>query len=237
MVDNAHSAPATLLPRFLSGAKRSSPYVKICGVTTRDDGLAAIECGADALGFNLFPGSKRFLHLETAADWISDLPPQIARVAVAVNPEFSEAETWLEGELFHALQLHGQAWYPFADQLVATGKPLIAAIQVETDKEQAIDIEWFRGFALLFDSHRDGLFGGTGETFPWTWLSQVKIDKPVILAGGLTPDNVRTAIEMTRPYAVDVATGVESRPGRKDYAKMRDFIAAVREGSVGAQYL
>ena len=228
MVNKAASSYATLLPLFLSGAKRSSPYVKICGVTTPDDALAAIECGADALGFNLFPGSKRFLNLDAARDWISDLPPQIARVAVAVNPEFSEANAWLDGELFHALQLHGQAWYPYADQLVATGKPLIAAIQVQTDKGQPIDFEWFHGFALMFDGHREGLFGGTGETFPWNCLSQLKIDKPIILAGGLQPENVGTAIEITKPYAVDVATGVESRPGKKDHSKMRDFIAAVR---------
>src|SRR5258708_13875497 len=92
MVDNAHSSHATILPRFLSGAKRSSPYVKICGVTNPDDALAAIECGADALGFNLFPGSKRFLRLETARNWISDLPPEIARSAVRGRPEFSVAQ-------------------------------------------------------------------------------------------------------------------------------------------------
>src|SRR5258708_8085520 len=92
MVENAPSSHATILPRFLSGAKRSSPYVKICGVTNPDDALAAIECGADALGFNLFPGSKRFLRLETARNWISDLPPEIARVAVGAQPRISHAQ-------------------------------------------------------------------------------------------------------------------------------------------------
>jgi phosphoribosylanthranilate isomerase len=228
MVDNTPSSQATLLPRFLSGAKSSSPYVKICGVTNPDDAFAAIECGADALGFNLFPGSKRFLPLESARNWISELPPQIARVAVGVNPGLSEAEAWLEGELFHALQLHGQEWYSFANQLIATRKPLIAAIQVLADNSQPIDFKWFHGFALLFDGHRDGAFGGTGQTFSWALLSQFAIEKPIILAGGLSPENIRTAIEMTGPYAVDVATGVESGPGKKDHAKMRDFIAAVR---------
>jgi len=229
MVDNAPNSHETILPRFLSGAKRSSPYVKICGVTNPDDALAAIECGADALGFNLFPGSKRFLRLETARNWISDLPPEIARVAVGVNPELSEAEAWLDGDLFHALQLHGQGWYSFANRLIATRKPLIAAIQIQTNNGQPSDFEWFRGFALMFDGHRDGFFGGTGETFPWTLLSRFTIDKPIILAGGLKPENIRTAIRMTNPYAVDVATGVESEPGKKDHAKMRDFIAGVRD--------
>jgi len=228
MVDNGHSSHATILPRFLSGAKRPSPYVKICGVTNPDDALAAIECGADALGFNLFPGSKRFLRLETARNWISDLPPEIARVAVGVNPELSEAEAWLGGDLFHALQLHGQGWFSFANRLIATRKPLIAAIQIQANNGQPSDFEWFHGFALMFDGHRDGLFGGTGQTFSWALLSRFAIDKPIILAGGLRPENIRTAIKMTSPYAVDVATGVESEPGKKDYAKMRDFIAAVR---------
>jgi phosphoribosylanthranilate isomerase len=216
------------LTRFLSGAKHSSPYVKICGVTNPDDAFAAIECGADALGFNLFPGSKRFLHLETARNWIAELPGQIARVAVGVNPEFPVAKAWLEGDLFHALQLHGQGWYSLADRLIAIRKPLIAAIQVQTDNCQPADFQWFHGFALMFDGHRDGDFGGTGKTFSWPLLSQFTIDKPIILAGGLRPENVRAAIKMIRPYAVDVATGVESDPRKKDYAKMRDFIAAVR---------
>jgi phosphoribosylanthranilate isomerase len=234
MVHNADCSHGTLLPRFLSGAKQSSPYVKICGVTNPDDAFAAIEYGADALGFNLFPGSKRFLNLEAARNWIADLPPRVARVAVGVNPEFSAAEAWLEGDLFHALQLHGQGWYSLADRLIATRKPLIAAIQVQTDDSQSVDFEWFHGFALLFDGHRDGDFGGTGKTFSWSLLSRFAIDKPIILAGGLKPENIRTAIKMTNPYAVDVATGVESEPGKKDHAKMRDFIAAVREANRGS---
>src|SRR5258708_16134481 len=93
MVDNAHSSHATILPRFLSGAKRSSPYVKICGVTNPDDALAAIECGADALGFNLFPGIKRFLRLYTATNCISVLPPEIARVAAGGDADLKTAVT------------------------------------------------------------------------------------------------------------------------------------------------
>jgi phosphoribosylanthranilate isomerase len=230
MPDAVNTSDAIALPHFLSGRKRSSPYVKICGITNQEDALAAIESGADALGFNLFPGSKRYLYLDSASQWISALPAEIARVAVGVNPELAEAEGWLEGDLFHALQLHGQDWYQFAEQLVACGKPLIGAIQIRTDGRQRIELEWFQGFAVMFDGYREGDFGGTGETFPWALLNEVKIDKPMILAGGLRPENVQTAIKMTNPYGVDVATGVESNPGKKDHAKMRDFIAAVRSG-------
>jgi len=219
------------VPRFLSGRTGSSPYVKICGVTNPEDAFAAIECGADALGFNLFPGSKRFLRLESARHWIAALPAQIARVAVGVNPELPEVEGWLAGDIFHALQLHGQNWYPLATRLVAMGKPVIAAMQVRDDARQPFDMEWFPGFAVMFDGYREGDFGGTGETFPWALLSRFKIDKPLILAGGLRPENVQAAIRMTSPYAVDVATGVESGPGKKDHAKMGDFIAAVRQNA------
>jgi phosphoribosylanthranilate isomerase len=231
MLEATNRSQAVALPDFLRGAMRSRPFVKICGVTNPDDALAAIESGADALGFNLFPGSKRFLPLDSGREWISALPPQIARVAVGVNPVLAEVEDWLAGDLFHALQLHGQSWYPLAARLVAAGKPLIAAIQVRLDTRQPFDVEWFPSFAVMFDGYREGDFGGTGETFPWALLTRFKIDKPLILAGGLRPENVQAAIEATSPYAVDVATGVESRPGKKDHAKMRDFIAAVRKGS------
>jgi phosphoribosylanthranilate isomerase len=228
MLDATNKSEAVALPDFLRGAMGARPFVKICGVTNPQDALAAIESGADAVGFNLFPGSKRFLQLNPARDWISGLPPQIARVAVGVNPSLAEVEGWLAVDLFHALQLHGQSWYPLATRLVATGKPLIAAIQLRDDTGQPFDVEWFPGFAVMFDGYREGDFGGTGESFPWALLSRFKIDKPLILAGGLRPENVQAAIKMTSPYAVDVATGVESRPGKKDHSKMRDFIAAVR---------
>jgi phosphoribosylanthranilate isomerase len=228
MLDATNRSEAVALPDFLRGEILSRPFIKICGVTNPQDALAAIESGADAVGFNLFPGSKRFLQLDSARDWISALPPQIARVAVGVNPPLAEVGDWLAGDLFHALQLHGQSWYPLATRLVATGKPLIAAIQVRDDTRQPFDVDWFPGFAVMFDGYRESDFGGTGETFPWAVLSRFKVGKPLILAGGLRPENVQAAIKMTRPYAVDVATGVESRPGKKDPAKMRDFIAAAR---------
>jgi phosphoribosylanthranilate isomerase len=214
--------------RFLSGTANISPYVKICGVTNPDDALAAIESGADALGFNLYPNSKRFLTLKSAEDWIRELPPHIARVAVAADPDFSDAQRWLLGDLFHALQLHGRAWWPFSDRLVTIGKPLIAAIHIRADELQPFQLEWFTGFAFLFDTHREGDFGGTGETFPWGLIPPSPVQRRVILAGGLTPDNVQVAIRTVAPYAVDVATGVELKPGKKDRSKMRDFVAAVR---------
>src|ERR1700751_6248596 len=111
------------------------------------------------------------------------------------------------------------------------GKPVIAAMQVRDDARQPFDVEWFPGFAVMFDGYREGDLGETGETFPGALLARFKIDKPLILAGGLRAENVQAAIETTSPYAVDVATGVESLPGKKAHEKMRDFIAAVREAA------
>ncbi|MBV9276361.1 MAG: phosphoribosylanthranilate isomerase [Verrucomicrobia bacterium] len=217
-----------LLCPFVSGRVNPSPYVKICGVTNPEDALAAIDSGADALGFNLYPNSKRFLRLESAEDWIRELPTHIARVAVAVDPDLSDAQHWLRGSLFHALQLHGRDWRPFSNRIVAAGKPVIAAINIRADDLQPFELEWATGFAFLLDTHREGDFGGTGETFRWGLIKPLPAQHRVILAGGLRPDNVQVAIRTVAPYAVDVATGVELKPGKKDRTKMRDFVAAVR---------
>jgi phosphoribosylanthranilate isomerase len=215
------------LPRFLSGTRDVGPFVKICGVTNSSDAEIAIESGADALGFNIFPNSKRYIDLTSAREWINALPVGVARVLVGVNPLLEQALEWLADRTFDAVQLHGDAWYPFVSRLVETGSPLIAAISVKNERSVA-ELDWFDGFALLFDGYRAGDFGGTGERFAWEILRGPPIAKPVILAGGLTPENVAAAIRTTNPYAVDVASGVESQPGKKDRSKLRDFIAAAK---------
>jgi phosphoribosylanthranilate isomerase len=212
---------------FLSGTRNAAPFVKICGITNPVDAEIAIESGADALGFNVFPDSPRFVDLSTARSWIDALPAHVARVLIGVNPSFSEALEWLADETFHAVQLHGEAWRPFAPRLVKTGS-LIAAISVKNERSVS-DLDWFSGFAFLFDGYRAGDFGGTGERFSWEILDRRRIVKPVILAGGLTPENIANAIRTVDPYAVDVATGVESKPGKKDLKKLRDFIAAAKK--------
>jgi phosphoribosylanthranilate isomerase len=212
--------------RFLSGTRGAEPLVKICGITNSVDAEIAIESGADALGFNVFPDSPRFVDLSKARSWIDALPADVARVLVGVNPSFTQAVDWLAHTTFHAVQLHGDAWHPFFSQLAETGS-LIAAISVKNEQSLS-DLDWFSGFAFLFDGHRAGDFGGTGESFSWKVLGGRQFARPVILAGGLTPGNVTAAIRTVDPYAVDVATGVESKPGKKDRSKLRDFIAAAK---------
>jgi phosphoribosylanthranilate isomerase len=214
------------LPPFLRGGN-DKPFVKICGITNLADAEAAIEYGADALGFNVFPGSKRQIELTAARAWINELPAGVTRVLVGVNPSLERALEWLADQTFHAVQLHGTSWHPFVSHLVEAKKPLIAAISVQ-DKHSVAELDWFSGFAFLFDGYRAGDFGGTGKSFSWDILSGHGIVKPVILAGGLTSENVASAIRTVNPYAVDVASGVESRPGKKDRSKLRDFIAAAK---------
>jgi phosphoribosylanthranilate isomerase len=213
-------------PRFLSGTRDAAPFVKICGITNPVDAELAIESGADALGFNLFPHSPRFVDLSRARSWIDALPADVARVLIGVNPSLVQALEWIADPIFHAVQLHGEAWYPFVSRLVET-RSLIAAISVKNETSVS-DLDWFSGFAFLFDGYRAGDFGGTGESFSWEIFHRRPIAKPIILAGGLTPENIAGAIRAVDPYAVDVASGVESKPGKKDRNKLRDFIAAAK---------
>jgi phosphoribosylanthranilate isomerase len=223
----AHGVTDCALPRFLSGTRGSSPYVKICGITNAADAEAAIECGADALGFNVFSGSRRYIDINAARPWIGTLPDDVARVLVGVNPLLEQALEWSLDRTFHAVQLHGESWRPFAGRLAEAKKTLIAAISVK-DETSIVGLDWFNGFAFLFDGYRPGDFGGTGESFPWELLRKHPIPRPAILAGGLTAENVSAAIRTVDPYAIDVASGVEEQPAKKDRNKLRDFIAAVK---------
>ena len=201
--------------------------VKICGIKNQSDATAAIEFGADALGFNLYPGSKRYIDREKEAAWIRELPPEVARVAVLVNPTLEETGKVLDADLFDALQLHGEESKEFCEALLERDKPLIKAIRL-TSVALLERVRHYPVFGVLADGIREGEFGGTGARFDWTLLSGAKIDKALIVAGGLTPGNVARAIRETRPHAVDVASGVENHKGLKDRKKMEDFILAVR---------
>ena len=214
------------LKRFFT--KRSDHVaVKICGVKNEIDALAAIESGADALGFNLYPGSKRYLDWEKEAAWIRELPEEVSRLAVVVNARLEEATRLLETDLFDGLQLHGEESREYCQSLVQYRKPILKAVR-STSLELLERIDRYPVFGVLIDSCRASAFGGTGETFDWTLLQGLKFAKPVIVAGGLPPANVAEAVREMRPYAVDVASGVENNQGRKDKWKMQEFILAVR---------
>lgn len=204
--------------------------VKICGITNLADALAAIDGGADALGFNFFRESKRYLKIESEADWIAALPGRINKVAVLVNPSWAEAERAAAWPFIDALQLHGNESPEFCQRLAESGIRFAKVVPVP-ERGFLTDIPEFFTDTLMLDAVSKRGFGGTGETFPWSFGRQFVENHSkhkVIIAGGLTPGNVSEAIRIVRPHGVDVTTGVESSPGRKDTHRLQAFFAAVQ---------
>ena len=202
--------------------------VKICGVTNQTDAEAAIEAGADAIGLNVVPRSKRYLDLYPARSWISELSPTAAKIVVAMDPTIDRALHLLSNEWVDALQLHGQESTDFCALLSKkVDKPLVKAVPA-IDGESVQAAKSFPVFALLLDSSAGIGLGGTGKTFDWQRFAGIDFGKPLIVSGGLTPENVAEAVRALKPHAVDVASGVEFAPGRKDRIKMRDFVAAAK---------
>jgi phosphoribosylanthranilate isomerase len=212
--------------------------VKICGITDVHDALAAVDAGADAIGLNFFRGSPRCIQIAEAQRIAHALPLETKRVAVFVNAIAEEICQIARDASIHVIQLHGNEPPEFLGQL-SRDFDVIRARRLDERGMIAIidDIEACRKVAgagpvaILIDAAAAGQFGGTGRTLDWRLLANHKTwpaNLPLILAGGLSPENVAEAIRIVRPHAVDVASGVESSPGKKDPAKMRDFVAAAR---------
>lgn len=202
--------------------------VKICGLTTPQDALAAIEFGADALGFNFFPGSRRYVGTDT--DWIGRLPANVEKVAVVVNPTWEEAKAVAATTGITTLQLHGSETPEFCRWLMDAGIRFEKAVPV-SNADSLVNLPDFGTRTVLLDSGHGGEFGGSGQTFPWEIARRFVENHPnlcVLLAGGLTPENVAEAVATVQPFGVDVTTGVETSPGRKDHARLRAFIATAR---------
>jgi phosphoribosylanthranilate isomerase len=201
--------------------------VKICGITRLEDALLAAELGAAAMGFNFYRPSPRFIEPADARAIIAQLPP--FRVTVGVFADEAETVQVLSKARLAgvtAVQLHGPRHAAFGEVMRAL--PLIVAVRVgETFKAE--DLGSIAATAFLLDAYDSELPGGTGKTFDWNLARDAKKYGPIILAGGLTAENVGHAIREVQPYAVDVASGVESAPGIKDPAKLRAFFAAVEE--------
>jgi phosphoribosylanthranilate isomerase len=198
--------------------------VKICGITRAEDALAAVRLGADAVGFNFWPGSRRYLTPAAARAIATRLPPFVTTVGVFVNQPEAEVLGIAEEAGLQVLQLHGDEPPDLCARLPL---PVVKAIHVDAVKTLSKLLS-YEVSAFLLDTPSRG-HGGTGQPFDWSLAEGVSEVAPVILAGGLDPENVAEAIRTVRPYAVDVASGVESSPGVKDVAKMARFIARVRE--------
>lgn len=199
--------------------------VKICGITRVEDALAAVEAGADALGFMFYPPSPRHLSLEAAQAIIALLPPFVARVGVFVDASAEAIRTTADACGLDTLQLHGAETPEFCRTLAP--RPVLKAFRIR-GPECLEALPAYAGQAWLLDSYVAGTLGGTGRTFNWDLAATaVRQGGRVVLAGGLTPDNVAAAVRAVRPWAVDVSSGVEASPGCKDPARMRDFLQAV----------
>lgn len=199
--------------------------VKVCGITTKEDALAAVGEGADALGFNFYSPSPRCVDPESARAIISQLPPFVVAVGLFVNvPDPREVEKIARAASVAALQLHGDESPDYCAEL--SGWPLIKALHVGAGSIPE-GFERYPVSAFLLDTLDENLFGGTGRTFDWGIAAQIHRVRPLILAGGLKPQNVALAIRTVRPYAVDVCSGVERSPGKKDRAKLHAFMREV----------
>jgi phosphoribosylanthranilate isomerase len=210
--------------------------VKICGVTHPDDLAVAVEAGADAIGLNFHPASPRFVTPEAAERLLHALPPFVGPVGVFVRQTVAGLASLLArlGRL-HTIQMHGGAFEaadPFPHRYVPAFQVRDAAdLGSITGYLDACRLAGWLPGAVLIDGYSPDLVGGTGRAAPWEILADFRPGVPVILAGGLTPDNVAEAVRTVRPWAVDVASGVEQTPGKKDPDKVRRFIAQAREAA------
>lgn len=198
--------------------------VKICGLTNLEDALAAVELGANALGF-VFAKSPRRISPESAAKIVRSLPPILTCVGLFVDESPETVRKTAEECQLSALQFHGNESPDYCRQFMIKA---IKAFRLR-DENSLKAIPHYQVDAYLLDTYVEGTPGGTGESFNWDLALQAKkFARPIILAGGLTPDNVAEAIRKVRPYGVDVSTGIEAEPGRKDYKKVKEFIKIVR---------
>ncbi len=215
-----------LLERFLSSADVS---LKICGVTRPEDAERLAALHIDALGVNFWPHSRRHVPAPEAL-WLRNLAGEILRVGVFVNESSELPVRLFESGLIDLVQLHGDETPEDAEALRDAGIPFIKAIGVKTrdDLERAVD---FGATGILLDAHAPGVYGGTGETFDWNVAVDFRErhpDLPIILAGGIVAENAGLAATTVKPAALDVASGAESQPGVKDFAKVNAIAAAIR---------
>ncbi len=199
-------------------------FVKICGITNLDDALYCVDCGADALGFIFYEKSDRYLKPETAAKIIERLPEHITKVGVFVNAYQKKVNKIIQKVNISAVQLHGNE-SPADCQVYDIS--VIKAFHVKDEFDVNV-LEQYPVDAFLLDTYKCRRYGGTGETFDWNIVLKAKEFGRIILSGGLNPKNVEDALRYVQPYGVDVNSGVEHHPGKKDWKKVKDFITTAK---------
>jgi len=202
--------------------------IKICGITRQQDSQAAVSHGAWAVGFVFYPKSPRFLTPQKARLIIRSLPPFIEPVGVFVNESPGRVLRVASACSLRTLQFHGDESPTYCRRFKKDFK-VIKAFRI-ADKIDLRQIQRYDVSAVLMDAYKDGLYGGTGSSFPWSLFKAIRrIEQPIILSGGLRISNIKQALARLKPFAVDVSSGVEQYPGIKDYRKIKKFIDAVRK--------
>ncbi|HEY9017459.1 phosphoribosylanthranilate isomerase [Thiomicrospira sp.] len=197
--------------------------VKICGITRPEDALAAAQAGADAIGLVFYEPSPRAVTIEQAKRIVQNLPAFVTTTALFVDANASLVEQVIDDVKIDLLQFHGNESAEFCGQF---SRPYIKAISMQSDTNVIELVDVYKDArALLLDTYKPGVPGGTGEVFNWQWIPK-SLAKPVVLAGGLTPENVKNALEISNVWAIDVSGGVESTKGIKSAQKITDFIQA-----------
>ena len=197
---------------------------KVCGMTRLTDALHAVQHGATAVGFVFWPRSPRYIEPERAAEIIRELPGTVTAVGVFVNQPVDEIQRIAAAAGITAIQLHGDEPSAYAEVL---GWPIWRALPLDLADDESL-LDWPPSTTILLDVHDPVRRGGTGQTIDWTQAARVATQRRVVLAGGLTPDNVQDAILAVRPYGVDVSSGVEEAPGVKDFDKVARFLERAR---------
>ena len=202
--------------------------IKICGITNPEDAAAAVEAGVDALGFVLYRKSPRYIEPHLVKQIIAALPPFVLPVGVFVNEDAKVVRDLMDSCGLALAQLHGDETATYCETL---GRPVLKAIRLK-DRPSFLALAEFRGRAgvrgLLLDAYSEDAYGGTGRTTDWSLAAEVARAATVMLAGGLTAENVGAAVRTVRPYGVDVSSGVEDRSGKKNREKMRAFVQAAK---------
>src|SRR5713226_1207224 len=201
--------------------------VKICGITNEADALAAIDAGANLLGFNFYEKSPRRIDEAEAAKIRAQLPKKVEAVGIFVNAPAVEVAALCNLLKLDFAQLHGDETPETVAEL-ARSLPVFKAFRVEPDFPLGTLDEYPEAFAFLFDAAHTGQYGGTGHVTDWDVARRATVGRRIILAGGLNVENVAAAVRIVRPYGIDVASGVESEPGKKDHGLLRKFIEEVR---------
>lgn len=202
----------------------SSVKIKICGLTNLDDAQVAVDLGADMLGFIFYPKSPRFIELDKAREIIDKIPTFVDIVGLFVNPDFETLRLAHNEGCFNWFQLHGDETPEFCRSIHWMNCRLMKAIRVR-GKEDIEQASAFPADCLLLDTYNKDKYGGTGEQFDWSWLKPM--NTPVMLSGGINPDNVIAAID-TGVNGIDICSGVESKPGKKDHNKMQQLFDNIR---------